>query len=406
MPEDKKQSNYDQNMDKLREAYELIHVIGVDGEEDDFDWKLTPEEEAEEDEKLRNEGEHDYTPGAYDAWINSDSDETYAEFSKKAQKADEKEDNEDNRFLVQKSNKNIKFSTKIVAFNNAGKFLIMADAYSDYWDLPGGHVEAGETPEDSLIREVREETSLEIHNVEAHMTTELVLGDEEIPVLFYMGEVIGEPLLSEEHTEFAWVTLDESTNYNLGVFHDVLEELFNTGHPGGIITFPIDQELAKSLDLGGYEKQIDNAHITLAYVKYNYISHEDWYKALNVVIQQLGPPPQMDGQISGPYIFDASENPKKLNVVVALVEIPGLKAWRADLIIKLEEEGFDLIPRKRINENYDFTPHITLEYFENKADIPQLVIPSQPITFPRMEIWANNEQYTLDFVNSDGTQGI
>ena len=167
MPEDKKQSNYDQNMDKLREAYELIHVIGVDGEEDDFDWEPTPEEEAEEDEKLRNEGEHDYTPGAYDAWINSDSDETYAEFSKKAQKADEKEDNEDNRFLVQKSNKNIKFSTKIVAFNNAGKFLIMADAYSDYWDLPGGHVEAGETPEDSLIREVREETSLEIHNVEA-----------------------------------------------------------------------------------------------------------------------------------------------------------------------------------------------------------------------------------------------
>jgi len=78
MPEDKKQSDYDRNMDKLREAYELIHIIGVDGEEDDFDGELTPEEEAEEEEELRNEGVFDHTPGAYDDWVangGADSDE-------------------------------------------------------------------------------------------------------------------------------------------------------------------------------------------------------------------------------------------------------------------------------------------------------------------------------------------
>jgi 8-oxo-dGTP diphosphatase len=36
------------------------------------------------------------------------------------------------------------------------------EPFKDYWDLPGGFLEAGEHPRDGMLREVREETGLDV----------------------------------------------------------------------------------------------------------------------------------------------------------------------------------------------------------------------------------------------------
>jgi 8-oxo-dGTP diphosphatase len=47
-------------------------------------------------------------------------------------------------------------------FLHEGKILIVKPSYLDYWLPPGGGIEAGESPKDACIREVREEIGLTI----------------------------------------------------------------------------------------------------------------------------------------------------------------------------------------------------------------------------------------------------
>lgn len=65
-------------------------------------------------------------------------------------------------------NKIFKIATKAIIENNENKYLILKktieenlnDACSNLFDLPGGRVEYGEDLENSLKREIKEETSL------------------------------------------------------------------------------------------------------------------------------------------------------------------------------------------------------------------------------------------------------
>jgi 8-oxo-dGTP diphosphatase len=56
----------------------------------------------------------------------------------------------------------------IILENDKGEFLLyLRDnkpdiPFPDYWDLIGGHVEDGETPEQALIREVKEELDIDL----------------------------------------------------------------------------------------------------------------------------------------------------------------------------------------------------------------------------------------------------
>lgn len=64
----------------------------------------------------------------------------------------------------------VKIKTESMVFNYCARAIIMQDEKiltirvndADYYHLPGGHVEIGETSEHAVIREIQEETGMEI----------------------------------------------------------------------------------------------------------------------------------------------------------------------------------------------------------------------------------------------------
>jgi 8-oxo-dGTP pyrophosphatase MutT (NUDIX family) len=78
-----------------------------------------------------------------------------------------------------------------------------------HWGAPGGLVEPGESPEDTVAREVQEETTLRVKNL-----VKLYVSETNI-VHFATQDYTGNVQLDYEHDDFAWVYPDELTNYNI-----------------------------------------------------------------------------------------------------------------------------------------------------------------------------------------------
>lgn len=79
---------------------------------------------------------------------------------------------------------------------------------TDLWDLPGGAVEAGETPWEAAVREVQEETTL---RVEVERLTGIYgkRVEPELVIVFRCRVVEGDLRSTAEADRHAWVTLDE-----------------------------------------------------------------------------------------------------------------------------------------------------------------------------------------------------
>jgi len=81
--------------------------------------------------------------------------------------------------------------------------------WKDWWEFPGGKMEAGETPEEALVREIREELSAEI-SVDGFLTTvEYDYPKFHLTMHCYLCSLVGEALHLNEHEAARWLTKGE-----------------------------------------------------------------------------------------------------------------------------------------------------------------------------------------------------
>ena len=81
--------------------------------------------------------------------------------------------------------------------------------WKDWWEFPGGKMEAGETPEGALVREIREELSAEISVDDFLCTIDYDYPKFHLTMHCYLCSLVTETLHLNEHEAAKWLTKNE-----------------------------------------------------------------------------------------------------------------------------------------------------------------------------------------------------
>ena len=98
----------------------------------------------------------------------------------------------------------------IKAVNENGETIIFATqrGYGDFkggWEFPGGKIEAGETPQEALVREIKEELETEIRVGELIETIEYDYPTFHLSMDCFWAEIVSGDLVLNEHEAAKWL---------------------------------------------------------------------------------------------------------------------------------------------------------------------------------------------------------
>ncbi len=102
------------------------------------------------------------------------------------------------------------FGVQGLIYNAVGKEVLLVKRIKDgYWVIPGGKIEEGETTEEAAIREVREETGLDVKLIakigDYYRPNHKAFSKQGDKTTLYLCRVIGgEIAISDEVSEVRW----------------------------------------------------------------------------------------------------------------------------------------------------------------------------------------------------------
>ena len=102
----------------------------------------------------------------------------------------------------------------IKAENENGESIIFATqrGYGEFkggWEFPGGKIEDGETPQEALVREIREELETEIAVGKLIDTIEYDYPTFHLSMDCFWAEIVSGDLVLKEHEAAKWLKKDE-----------------------------------------------------------------------------------------------------------------------------------------------------------------------------------------------------
>ena len=80
---------------------------------------------------------------------------------------------------------------------------------SSKWEFPGGKVEVGESLEEALVREIREELSVDIEVSEFLMTVEYTYPDFHLTMHVFKCALQSGEIVLNEHVDMKWLAVEE-----------------------------------------------------------------------------------------------------------------------------------------------------------------------------------------------------
>jgi len=105
-----------------------------------------------------------------------------------------------------------------IILNSEGKILIaqrnFQKNFGGMWEFPGGKLEADESPEEALIRELKEELSIDVEVLRSFPPYDYK--DETIGITFHpiQCKIVGGMIVNNEHEEVKFISIDDIDNFD------------------------------------------------------------------------------------------------------------------------------------------------------------------------------------------------